>query len=217
LAQGIAVLLTRNHGHFGAAGIYSRLTLPHDLLCFVTSGHQLSLDPGKPVYAAAGGSPMSFSAPSDCQDPLVLDFGTMHDLYASSPHRDEIARLAPGLVFRAIGMGAICQAWGGLLAGVPIDAHRATRTYPGANQGSLAIAFRIDLFMPPERFKREMDEYVRKVRALQPLEGFDEAYLPGGVEAARERVHREQGIPVGPEHQERLRGLADEFGLRVPW
>ncbi|MEN8151911.1 MAG: Ldh family oxidoreductase, partial [Planctomycetota bacterium] len=78
--QGIAVLLTRNHGHFGAAGLYSRLTLPHDLLCFVTSGHQLALAPGKPVYSSAGGSPMSFSAPAGSEDPLVLDFGAMHDL-----------------------------------------------------------------------------------------------------------------------------------------
>jgi L-2-hydroxycarboxylate dehydrogenase (NAD+) len=183
----------------------------------VTSGHQLSLQPGEPVYAAAGGSPMSFSAPTGSEDALVLDFGAMHDLYSNSPHRDEIARLAPGLVFRAIGMGAVCQAWGGLLAGVPIDENRAERIYPGANQGSLVIAFRIDLFLPPERFKREMDEYVRRVRALQPLEGFDEAYLPGGVEAARERAYRAQGIPVGPEHQERLQELADEFGLKTPW
>jgi LDH2 family malate/lactate/ureidoglycolate dehydrogenase len=217
LAQGIAVLLTRNHGHFGAAGLYSRQTLPHDLLCFVTSGHQLSLAPGKPVYAAAGGSPMSFSAPTDVEDPLVLDFGTMHDLYSSSPHRDEIADKAPGLVFRAIGLGAICQSWGGLLAGVPIDECRAERSYAGANQGSLAIAFRIDLFMPAKQFKREMDDYVRQVRALQPLEGFRDAYLPGGVEAARERAYREQGIPVGPEHQAALQALADELEMQVPW
>jgi len=58
---------------------------------------------------------------------------------------------------------------------------------------------------------------VRYVRQLQPLEGFDEAYLPGGVEAARERAYREQGIPVGPEHQERLEEIADELGLGVPW
>jgi LDH2 family malate/lactate/ureidoglycolate dehydrogenase len=160
---------------------------------------------------------MSFSAPAGDEDALVLDFGAMHDLYASSPHRDEIARMAPGLVFRSIGMGAVCQAWGGLLAGMPIDARRAVRSYPGANQGSLAIAFRIDLFLSPERFKREMDEYVRQVRAMQPLEGFDETFLPGGVEATRERVYRAQGIPVGPDHQERLQGLADEFGLQTPW
>jgi L-2-hydroxycarboxylate dehydrogenase (NAD+) len=217
LQQGIAVLLTRNHGHFGAAGLYSRLTLPHDLLCFVTSGHQLALTPGAPVYSAAGGSPMSFSAPTDREAPLVLDFGTMHDLYSSDPHRDEIARLAPGLVFRAIGMGTVCQAWGGLLAGVPIDPAQASRRFSGANQGSLAIAFQISLFASPEAFKREMDAYVRQVRELQPLEGFDRAVLPGGVEADRERLFGLEGIPVGVAHRQRLQGLADALGLEAPW
>jgi L-2-hydroxycarboxylate dehydrogenase (NAD+) len=214
---GIAVLLTRNHGHIGAAGIYTRLTLDHDLLCFVTSGHQLSLSPGQPIFEAAGGSPFSFSAPSQAEDSLVLDFGTMHDLYASSPHRDEIARKTPGIVFRSIGMGAICQAWGGLLAGVPLDPGHARREYPGANQGALVIAFQIALFMSPDQFKREMDDYVRAVSALQPLEGFDRSYLPGGVEAARERLYRQQGIPVGPEHRQALEAIADELGLRPPW
>jgi LDH2 family malate/lactate/ureidoglycolate dehydrogenase len=216
-AQGMGVLLTRNHGHFGAAGIYARLTLPHDLLCFVTSGHQPSLSPGDPVFSAAGGSPMAFSAPTAREDPLVLDFGTMHDLYSSDPHRDEIAQLAPGVVFRSIGMGAVCQSWGGLLAGVPADPARAERTFAGANQGALVMAFRIDLFMPAERFKREMDQYARQVKALQPLAGFDRAYLPGGIEAERTRRWRKKGIPVGLAHRQQLQELADDLGLAAPW
>jgi len=216
-AQGMAVAVTRNHGHFGAAGIYSRLTLPHDLLCFVTSGHQLHLQPGQPIYEAAGGSPMSFSAPALEEESLLLDFGAIHDLYASSPYRDAIARLAPGTVFRSIGMGAICQSWGGFLAGVPLDPARAQRTYSGANQGSLVMAFRIDLFLDAHQFKAEMDEYVRAVRALQPLAGFEESFLPGGVEAKRTQLYRAEGIPVGPGHQQRLTDIAQELGIALPW
>jgi len=216
-SQGIAIALTRNHGHFGAAGLYSRMTLPHDLLCFVTSGHQLDLKPGQHLLSAAGGSPMSFSSPAGEEESLLLDFGAIHDLYATSPHRDELIRLAPGSVFRAIGMGAICQSWGGFLAGVPIDPARAKRTWAGANQGSLVMAFRIDLFLEAAQFKQEMDEYVRAVKALQPLAGFEESFLPGGVEAARARTYRAEGIPVGPTHQERLETIAAELGLRTPW
>ncbi len=216
-SQGIAIALTRNHGHFGAAGLYSRMTLPHDLLCFVTSGHQLHLEPGQPLLSAAGGSPMSFSSPAGEEESLLLDFGAIHDLYANSPHREELIRLAPGSVFRAIGMGAICQSWGGFLAGVPIDPARAKRTWDGANQGSLVMAFRIDLFMDAAQFKQEMDEYVRAVKALQPLAGFDESFLPGGVEAVRARTYRAEGIPVGPTHQQRLEEIAGELGLQVPW
>lgn len=215
--QGIAVGQTRNHGHFGAAGIYSRLTLPHDLLCYVTSGHQLTLKPGDPIHTAAGGSPMSFSAPADKETSIVLDFGAMHDLYLSSPHREEIGRLAPGLVFRAIGLGAICQSWGGFLAGVPVDSTRATRAWPGANQGSLVIAFRIDLFADPAQFKREVDDYVAQVRTLEPLEGFDQSLLAGSIEAIREAEYRRDGIPIGDDHRQQLERTAQEFGVSVPW
>ncbi|MCZ6634338.1 MAG: Ldh family oxidoreductase [bacterium] len=211
---GMAVLVSRNHGHFGAAGIYARLTLGHDLLTLVTQGFKLDLKPGMPFYEAIGGAPWAFSAPAGEDDSVVLDFRAKHDLFANSPHREAITQMAPGIVFRSIGLGAICQAWGGFLAEAP------THTGSGGDpklMGALVMAFRIDLFSDPDRFKREMDDYVRQVRALAPLDGFDEAYLPGGPEAARERVYRESGIPVGPEHQTRLEKLGTELGIAVPW
>ena len=165
----VAVLVTRDHGHVGAAGLYARMTLGHDVLCFVTSGHQLHLAPGAPVFDAAGGSPMAFTAPTAAEDPLVLDFGAMHDLYGDSPHRDEIAALAPGLVHRAIGLGAVCQSWGGFLAGVPLDPARAGRRWPGANQGAMVVVLKIALFAQPAQFRAEMDAYVRAVRRLRVL------------------------------------------------
>jgi len=215
-AAGIAVLVTRNHGHFGAAGLYSRLTLGHDLLSFVTSGHQLELRPGDPVYAAAGGSPMSFSAPTAEEPPLVLDFGAMHDLYEESP-RDLLAEIAPGLVHRSIGLGMVCQSWGGLLAGVPLDPDEARRRWSGANQGSMVIAMRIDLFADPGQFKKEMDAYARAVRTLTPIPGATKSYLPGGPEAAAEADYRANGIPVGQDHLQLLERAATELGVPVPW
>ncbi|MFW5688950.1 MAG: Ldh family oxidoreductase [Spirochaetota bacterium] len=97
----IAVLVTRNHGHFGAAGLYARLAAEAGFCAYVTSGHQLSLDSESPHYAAAGGSPMAFGTPAD--PPVILDFGAMHDLYAGStrsnsragPRRRELANGAP--------------------------------------------------------------------------------------------------------------------------
>ena len=215
--QGTAVMLTRNHGHFGAAGIYARLALEHDLITFVTSGHQLNLSPDGDVWGAAGGSPMAFSAPTLDEDPLVLDFGTMHDFYRGAQHREDIARMAPGVVLRSIGMGMVCQSWAGLLAGYPMDPARHEKSFPGANQGALVMTFKIDLFAEPEQFKREMDDYVRMVSQMKPVVGFERAYLPGGPEAERERVYREVGIPVGGRHRESLEKLAAEIGIGVPW
>lgn len=160
---------------------------------------------------------MSFLTPTLEEDPLILDFGAMHDLYTRDPHREEIAEIAPAVVFRSIGLGAICQSWGGLLAGLPMDEERAEKQFKGANQGSFVVTFRIDLFSEPERLKREMDIYVRKVRELSPLVGFKDALLPGAVEANRESQYRVEGIPVGERHRSRLNELADELKIEVPW
>ncbi len=214
---GIAVMVSRNHGHFGAAGIYSRLGLGHDLLMYVTSGHQMGLKDGAPIYSAGGGSPMSFLTPTSEEDPLILDFGAMHDLYGNSKHRETIAEIAPAVVFRSIGLGAICQSWGGLLSGLGFEAERSPWAYEGANQGAFVMALKIDLFTDPNRLKAEMDVYARKVRDLAPLIGFDEALLPGAVEARRFREYTDEGIPFGERHRERLESLAEELGIGVPW
>ncbi len=214
---GIAVMVSCNHGHIGAAGTYARMPLEHDLMSFVTSGHQLKLVPDQLLYRAAGGSPMAFSAPAGGESPLVLDFGTMHDLYADDQHRDKVAELTPGLVLRSIGMGEICQAWGGLLSGLSIDAGRPAWSFSGASQGALVIIFRIDLFADPERFKNEMDDYVQRVGRMKPLPGFDRAFLAGGAEAAREAEFRLRGIPVGDKHRKLLEELGNELGIEVPW
>ncbi|MCC7265144.1 MAG: Ldh family oxidoreductase [Candidatus Latescibacteria bacterium] len=214
--SGMATMMSRNHGHFGAAGIYSRMAIGHDLIAYVTSGHQLNLQPGQPIFDAGGGSPMSFLAPTDQEDPLVLDFGALHDLYANEK-RAQITPVAPGLVLRCIGMGEICQAWGGLLSGLTISPNPPRWTWPGANQGALVVLLRLDLFTDPAEFKRQMDLYVQQVRQLEPLSGFSETHVPGGIEAARDRQYRQEGVPIGKWHQDRLESLAGELGLAVPW
>ena len=79
------------------------------------------------------------------------------------------------------------------------------------------IALKIDLFTDADRFKSEMDVYVRKVRDLKPLVGFDEALLPGAIENRRWTEYSETGIPVGEWHRGRLEKLAEELSIGLPW
>ena len=55
------------------------------------------------------------------------------------------------------------------------------------------------------------------MRQLRPLDGFDQAYMAGGVEAAREEEYRRDGIPLGDWQLERLEKVAGELGVPVPW
>jgi L-2-hydroxycarboxylate dehydrogenase (NAD+) len=215
-ACGIAVATTRSHGHFGAAGIYARIPLAHDLLTYVTSGHQLDLHAGQFVMAAAGGSPMAFGIPAGEEPPFVLDFGAVHDMYVGPDGMAPIMDLLPSTVLRSFGLGCACQALGGLLCGVPVDAERAQRKWPGADQGSFMIAVDIKQLFPVDQFKREMDEYARRVRRMIPLPGLDQALLPGAIEAERERRFAREGIPIGAAHAATLRELADRYTLASP-
>jgi hypothetical protein len=61
-----------------------------------------------------------------------------------------------------------------------------------------------------------MDAYVPRGE-LTPLSGFDRCFMPGGLEAERERQYRRDSVPVGPEHRQRLEGLAKELGIEAPW
>ena len=118
---------------------------------------------------------------------------------------------------RSVGLGEICQAWGGVLSGLRINPAPPRWTWPGANQGSLVICLRIDLFTDPASFRKEIDAYVRTVRTLAPLPGFDRSLMPGGIEAEREREYRATGVPIGPQHRERLETLANELEMPAPW
>jgi L-2-hydroxycarboxylate dehydrogenase (NAD+) len=214
--MGMAVGVSRNHHHFGAAGIYTRMMLQHDLICYSTSGHQLGMKAGEPLIHSAGGSPMSFATPTATEPPFVLDFGAIHGLYGEENQR-LFAERAPTLVLRCYAMGQVCQSWGGLLAGLTIDPARRPWSRPDANQGAMMMAFRIDLFADPAAFKAEMDEYARTVRTLEPLHGYDASHMPGALEFEREQTWRVEGIPVGERHQQRLQEMADDFGVAPPW
>lgn len=214
---GVAVGLTRNHGHFGAAGIYSRIVVAADLIAYVTSGHQLIWKPGQSVRAAAGGSPMSFGVPAGREPPLLLDFGTMIDLGEGFTRATELFAAAPGLVIRNIGLGMVCQALGGFLAGVPVDEDRANKAYRGANQGALIVAIDPERFIALDTLKGEMDRYHARVRELAPLSPTTPAVVPGTLEAERERAYRAEGIPVGARHRQALADAARRFGVGSPF
>lgn len=214
---GIAVAVTRNHGHFGAAGIYSRIAVAANFFGYVTSGHQLHLRADEPVLRAAGGSPHSFGVPAGAQPPLILDFGAIHDVGDGAPHAKEIFDLAPGLVFRHLGLGAVCQSIGGFLGGVPLDEERANRRFPGANQGSFMVFVDLNRLLPLAQFQREMDAYIQRISEMHPLPGYDQALLPGAIEAQREQQWATEGVPVGPSHRQALAEVAAEFGVTPPW
>ena len=214
-AAGLAAVVTRNHHHFGAAGKYSRVISNAGMAGFVVSSHIRNLSPTHGIMSANGASPMSFAIPAGREHPVVLDMST-----AVGPSRNAdfemIFHRMPATFFKSLGLGAVCHALGGLLAGIQTHDEQGS-AWPAVNQGSFILAVDVSAFAPRETFQRQMDDFIAAVRRLQPFPGEDRALLPGALEWEREQSWASEGIPIGPDHQRDLAAVAAELGVETPF
>lgn len=212
-AVGLGAATTRNHNHFGSAGKYSRIASDAGCVGFAASSHIQQLDPKKHnILSASGGSPLSFAFPNGTEPPMVIDM-SVNTVSGS----EESIRDFPAAVFKTLGLGATCAGLAKIMSGVTAHYESGRSKWQGVGQGAFILAIDIDRFIPLESFKREMDDYVRKARTLQPIPGFDEANFPGNLEWEYEREWRKIGIPIGKEHQASLESVAEDLGLRSPF
>ena len=212
---GIAVMLSRNHGHFGAAGIYARMTLGHDLLCYVTSGHQLHLTPGQPIYDAAAARRWRSPRPPprkirSCSTLGRCTIYTVHRAMSLPRSRRDWCSDRSGSA-RSARPGAVCCPVFGSIRSAALE---LAGRQPG---GARHLPAHRSVFRRRTPSRAQMDAFVRRVRELQPLAGFDRSLMPGGIEAERELEYRTEGIPVGPDHRQRLDELARTLGIATPW
>ena len=209
---GTAAVTTCNHFHFSGAGKYSRIAVEQDCIGLAISSHRINLDPEATVRQASGGSPISFALPSGSEPSLVLDTGaTFIDWDEEHFHRD------PWPFYKSLGLGAVLQGLGGILAGIYNSEYIPPESPWLSNQGGFIAVFAVESFMPVEKFKKEMDRYMREARNMVPMPGDDSAELAGSVEWRLEREYARDGIPISPEHRQGLEAMATELGVETPF
>ena len=206
---GTAVLTTRHHHHFGSAGNYSRLGLAHGCIGISSSSHRFWPSPENPVTNICTVSPLSIAIPTGAQPPLVLDMG--------SPQCPDLFEENPALVFKLLGLNAVIQVLGAILPGIYRPECQEPQSPWQANQGSFIAFFNIDRLLPLDEFKKEMDRFMGQARSMKPLPGLDRTELAGGMEWEWERNHERDGIPVSPEHQKSLEGIAAKLEVEAPF
>ena len=86
----------------------------------------------------------------------------------------------------------------------------------GKGIGHFFGALRIDAFLDPLEFKRQIDDLVRTFRATKPAPGTSGPLVPGDPEREAERVRSVEGIPlVGPVVAE-LEDVSRRTGIPFP-
>ena len=64
------------------------------------------------------------------------------------------------------------------------------------NLGHLIFIMRPDIFISLDEYKKRMDEYYRRIKALPKAQGVDEILMPGEPEARKEKESLKSGIKI---------------------
>jgi len=84
---------------------------------------------------------------------------------------------------------------------------------PGAGLGHFFGAMRIDAFQPKEKFKSNMDNWIKRFRAAKTVDGQDSVLIPGDPEREMEKERKKNGIKLLPPVIKDLNELAKKFDL----
>jgi L-2-hydroxycarboxylate dehydrogenase (NAD+) len=86
---------------------------------------------------------------------------------------------------------------------------------PGKGIGHFFGAMRIDAFRPAADFKTNMDQWIRRFKSAQTIEGIQSVIIPGEPETAMEAMYREKGIPLLPAVVDDLKKLGVDFSINL--
>ena len=83
----------------------------------------------------------------------------------------------------------------------------------GKGIGHFFGAMSIEAFLEVDEFKRQIDDWIRTMRATKPQPGTPGVVIPGDPEREAEQVRAEQGIPLVMPLVEELRDISQRTGI----
>jgi LDH2 family malate/lactate/ureidoglycolate dehydrogenase len=104
---------------------------------------------------------------------------------------------------------ALCS--GGVFGGAVRDSEQTS-----ARVCHFFMALRLDLFRPPEDFKRDMSRMLGELSALNPAGGARRVYYAGLKEREAEEESARRGVPLAEGVWETLKQTAGELGVLAP-
>jgi len=81
------------------------------------------------------------------------------------------------------------------------------------NDGTFLAVFAINAFLPLQKFKQGMADFVASLKATPPAAGFTEVLYPGELEHRTAQQRRREGIYIEDETWQRITALQQEYGL----
>ena len=210
-SRGIALVGVTNSWMSARSAYFAEMIARANLIGILTVSSAPQVAPFGGAAAVLGTNPIAFGLPGS-PDPVIFDMGTSAMMFTDLSLRERRGELLPEGVaidpegratrdpakaragallpfggYKGFGLALMVQALG-LAAGSNLS--------PEKHHGYLIIAFKPDLLIPLEDFRRELDELVARVKSAPRQDGVDEIRIPS-ERSFRERERRsKKGIEI---------------------
>ena len=241
---GTGTVALRNSNHCGMIAYYATMALEHDMIGLALSTTPgASISPTFAKEAVLGTNPIGFAVPAGDEAPIVLDIATsvvasgkiaiaralgidIPEGWRNDENENPVTDITQMAGTHGLPIGGSRDLGSHKGYGIALMVDVLCGVLSGNGAGFMHMvprpvsqyfqAIRIDAFRPADEFKRDMDESLKRLRELEPIEGQDQVYYAGMQRAALREERIENGIPL-PEHTvDALRDLASEFELEFP-
>lgn len=238
---GIGAVTVRNSNHFGAAGAYTRLALPHECIAIIFANSAAVTAPFGAVEAYLGTNPMSVAIPAGNEADYLLDMATSEGSRKKvrkalaegaaiptgwaidgdgNPTTDPEKALEGIMLPFGGAKGSAITLLADLLSGVLSGARfgrDVLSVYSNQERwcgtGHFILTMKVDSFMPIEEFKQRMDLQLSSIRALKPATGFNAVSYPGERESRMEKERSGKGIPLSEQTMKDMEQLAEQLNI----
>jgi LDH2 family malate/lactate/ureidoglycolate dehydrogenase len=221
--HGLALVAVNNIWMSGRSAYHVEMAARAGLVAIHTAAaHPLVAPPGG-ARAALGTNPIAFGFPTEA-DPLVIDLGTSAFMGTDLQFRQRLGIPLPeGVAIDERGRPTTDAAAARRGALLPFGGHKGyalalavhalgVLAHGVADQdhgGYLFIAFKPDLFVPLDEYRRALTAEIAAIKATPRQEGVNEIRIPG-ERAYRERARlAREGIEIDRRIQAALLALAD--------
>lgn len=237
---GLGLTLTRNTNHIGILSYYSSMAAERGMVGICMSNSASAMAPWGGVEAFFGTNPFSVAVPRKENSPIVLDMSTSivargKIRYANAvkekiplgwaidkegnPTSDPSSALEGSLLPiggpKGYGMALFIDIICGLLSGSSYGKEIKTFHKPlgPTGVGIMTMAVDIKRFMPEERFRDLLEEYVGQIKSSKKVSGNDTIYMPGEIEAERELENLKEGVELDSYILEQIKALLKEKNI----
>ncbi len=238
---GVGMVTTTNSKHYGMAGYYAMMALPHDMIGWSMTNSGPSVVPLWGREAMLGTNPIAIAAPTKNEVPFVFDVATstvaaqkvavagilgvqIPEGWAvdkeGTPTTNPLAARESRML---LPLGATREQGGhkgyglavivDIFCGILSGAGYSKELTERQQVGHFFGAFDIGAFRQLDEFKEHMDKMVRALGATPTTEGHDRVYVAGEPDYESEVERRKNGIPLHKDVVAYLRDLAREMDV----